>query len=131
MTTERNKRLVEELAAAHPANDVERARRILSPKLKWHMVASGETMGRDEYLAGLESGNRAFADSSFTLDDIVAEGDRVAVRATYRGRHVGEFDGIAPTNRTITFTSMWFYRIVEDQVVEAWNVDQDFVKQLR
>ena len=56
-------------------------------------------MNADEAIAHGRRVHAAFANLKVTLDDMVAEGDRVAVRATWRGRHAGEFRGIAPTGR--------------------------------
>ncbi len=49
-------------------------------------------------------------DLRHTLDDVMAEGDRVAVRLTARGTHGGDFQGAQPTGKRMTFTGMRFYR---------------------
>jgi steroid delta-isomerase-like uncharacterized protein len=62
----------------------------------------------------------AFADLSVTLDDMIAESDRVAVRATWRGEHVGMFRGVAPTGKRFSFTGMVFWRVRAGQIAERW-----------
>src|SRR5262249_11090230 len=62
----------------------------------------------------------AFADLSVTLDEMIAEGARVAVRATWRGEHVGMFRGVAPTGKRFSFTGMVFWRVRDGQVAERW-----------
>jgi predicted ester cyclase len=129
MSTETNKQIVKKLADAHVRHDVALVREILSPKLVWHM--SGQQLGRDDYLKGLEQGARAFSDLAVQIDQLVAEGDRVASLWKIRMRHTGAFEGLSPTHRSIEFISSWMYRFVDNQVVEAWLVDEDFLSKLR
>ena len=74
----------------------------------------------------------AFPDVQFTVEDMVAEGDKVMVRLTVRGTHQGEFVGIPPTGKQITITGMEVLRIANGKVVERWaNFDQlSFYQQL-
>jgi predicted ester cyclase len=51
---------------------------------------------------------RAFPDLAVTVDDIVAQHDKIAYRWTMRGTHGGEYEGIAPTGKAVTFTGMTF-----------------------
>jgi predicted ester cyclase len=62
---------------------------------------------------------------------MVAEDDRVGIYQDVRMRHTGEFQGISGTGRLIEFAGSWFYRIVGDQIIEAWHIDQDFTDELR
>jgi len=62
----------------------------------------------------------AFTDIHFTIDDMVAEGDKVAVRWTMTGTHKGEFMGIAPTNKKVTGWAITIYRIAGGKFVEEW-----------
>jgi steroid delta-isomerase-like uncharacterized protein len=64
--------------------------------------------------------HRAFPGFRITLDDVVAEGDRVAVRATWHGTHGGEFLGLPATQRPVTFSGMVFWRIANGRVAERW-----------
>ena len=62
----------------------------------------------------------AFPDWHGTIEDLVAEGDKVVVRLTYTGTHRGEFWGIPPTGKGFTITSVELYRIADGKVVESW-----------
>jgi len=62
----------------------------------------------------------AFPDLKTTIEDLIAEGDKVAVRQTWRGTHTGSFLGIAPTGKQVTFTSTEFYRVAGDKLAEEW-----------
>jgi len=55
-----------------------------------------------------------------TLDELVAEGDLVAMRATHRGTHEGPFMGIEPTGTEIETKWMVFVRIEDGKAVERW-----------
>jgi predicted ester cyclase len=50
----------------------------------------------------------------------MAEGDKVAVRQTWRGTHSASFQGIPPTGKRITFTSIEIYRAAGGKLVEEW-----------
>jgi C-1 hydroxylase len=75
---------------------------------------------------------KAFPDWHETIEDIVAEGDKVWVRAKATGRHTGEYRGLAPTNKKITGMGVNIYRIIDGKFVESWAVEDwlDFLKQL-
>jgi steroid delta-isomerase-like uncharacterized protein len=67
-------------------------------------------------------GFKAFPDWHETIEDIVAEGDKVWVRLAYTGTHKGEFMGLAPTGKKITAKAVDIYRIVNGKLAEYWNV---------
>lgn len=62
-----------------------------------------------------------FPDLHVTIEDLVAEGDRVVKRWTARGTHKGEFMGISPTGNQITITGIDIYRIAGDKIEECWS----------
>jgi predicted ester cyclase len=61
-----------------------------------------------------------FSDAQITVDDQIAEGDKVATRWTGRGTHTAELNGIAPTGKEITVTGLVISRIENEKVVEEW-----------
>ena len=63
----------------------------------------------------------ALADCRCELDDVIADDDRVAVRYTTRARHVGELFGAAPSGRTVTFTGIEVFRVLDSKIVEYWG----------
>jgi steroid delta-isomerase-like uncharacterized protein len=64
----------------------------------------------------------AFPDLTVTIEDLVAEDDLVAVRATWRGTHQGAFQGVPPIGRRIELCGMTFWRIAGGQIRERWNL---------
>jgi len=75
---------------------------------------------------------KAFPDWHETIEDIVAEGDKVWVRVEATGTHTGEYRGLTPTGKKITAMGVNIYRIVDGKFVEGWAVEDwmDFLKQL-
>ena len=63
----------------------------------------------------------AFPDFKATIDDIVAEGDKVVIRQTWSGSHKGEFMGIPPTGRSVSFGVIDIIRIADGKFVEHWG----------
>src|SRR4029079_13096673 len=68
----------------------------------------------------------AFPDLVFVVDFMVAEGDFVAARWTASGTHEGQWGNVAPSGRTVQFSGVNFFRIVDAKVVEIWNLRDDF-----
>lgn len=60
----------------------------------------------------------AFPDMHVVVDDLIAEGDTVAVRFTVRGTHQGEFQGLAPTGKSVTMPGQVFYHFVDGKIAE-------------
>ena len=63
----------------------------------------------------------AFPDIHATIDDILAEGDKVVTRFTMTGTFKGEYMGIAPTGKKITITGILITRWVDGKEVKAWE----------
>jgi len=68
----------------------------------------------------------AFPDAHFVVDDVIAEGDRVAVRHTFQGTHQGAFQGIPPTGNRVAVSGIVIYRVAGDKIVEGW-LNADFL----
>ena len=64
----------------------------------------------------------AFPDSYFTVEDMIAEGDKVVTRKTFHGTHEGEFMGIPPSGRPVNVSLIDVVRISDGRVVEHWSV---------
>src|SRR5262245_13839022 len=60
----------------------------------------------------------AFSDFHLVLEDLLAEANKVAVRWTMHGKHTGEFSGVAPTGKQVTFTGIAILRIAAGQIEE-------------
>jgi steroid delta-isomerase-like uncharacterized protein len=63
----------------------------------------------------------AFHNLNVTVDDIMAEGDKVTARFTARGFHKGAFMGLPPTGKTIAMTGIEIFRIKDGKIAELWG----------
>jgi len=64
----------------------------------------------------------AFPDNSTTVEDMIAEGDRVVARITVTGTHRGEFMGTPPTGKYVTFPCIDIVRCADGRIVEHWSL---------
>jgi predicted ester cyclase len=62
----------------------------------------------------------AFPDVKFTVEDQIAEGDKVVTRVSFTATHKGEFRGIAPTGRKVKVTGVIIFKITNGKIVETW-----------
>lgn len=67
----------------------------------------------------------AFPDVHFTLENMMAEGDKVVWRFTVHGTHQGSFRGLAPTGKRIVLTGMAISRMQAGRLAENWNETDD------
>ena len=74
----------------------------------------------ETYKAFIAAVRTSFPDFRVTIEDMIAEGDKVAIRWTARGTHQGELMGIAPTAKQATWTTMTFYLFAGSKIEEAW-----------
>jgi len=65
----------------------------------------------------------AFPDLHVTIDDMIAEGDKVVQRTTNHGTMKGEFAGMPPSGKSATWASVDIVRFANDKAVEHWGVD--------
>ncbi|WP_247000294.1 ester cyclase [Halosolutus gelatinilyticus] len=82
--------------------------------------AFGDQQGREAIRESYEAFLRAFPDVSQTVEDVVVDGDRVAMFITSRGTHEGDLWGIEPTGTEIEVQQMAFTRIEDGQIAERW-----------
>lgn len=63
---------------------------------------------------------RGFPDIRFSVEDVIAEGDRAVVRWTWSGTHTGDFRGFAPTGKSIHDTGTVIYLIADGKIIRSW-----------
>lgn len=64
----------------------------------------------------------AFPDIHITIEDLVAEEDKVVARFILRGSHKGEFMGVAPTNKQVAMEGIVIFRIIDGKIAERWEL---------
>lgn len=120
-TTEQNKRLVREGIEATNERDAERLRELVADDV----VVHGQDIQSADDLVSANTNNTAFPDSHLEIEEMIAEGDTVAVRMTFTGTHEGNMLGIEATGKEIEIRVMSMYRIENEQLAEAWVVEDD------
>jgi steroid delta-isomerase-like uncharacterized protein len=73
---------------------------------------------------------RAYPDLHVAIEDLIAEGDKVVSRNTVTGTHQGEYMGLPPTGRSVTYNEVIINRFVDGRIVETWAV-VDVLSQMR
>jgi len=86
-----------------------------------HVGGQARRVGVEGFKAARLRRNAAFPDWKVTVDDIIAEGDKVVARATGEGTHLGEYMGIPPTGRRIKVSWIAIYRIADGRLAEHWQ----------
>ena len=93
---------------------------ICSPDYIGHDPLPGMPPNLDGLKQFYAMGITAMPDYHSTIEDIIAEGDKVVQRFTGRGTHKGEFMGIPPTGKQVTIKGISIHRIANGKVVENW-----------
>lgn len=79
-----------------------------------------DTEGHDGVRDDVSMYRSAFPDIKATVEDQLAEGDRVATRVTVRSTHEGEFQGVPPSGRKTEVTGVVIHRFADGRIAEAW-----------
>jgi steroid delta-isomerase-like uncharacterized protein len=86
--------------------------------------------GRDGLKQAIERVSKGISDPSMTIDDVVAEGDRVAVRLTSSATHTGEFMGMPASGRRYEIGEIHIFRLRDGRVSEHWH-QADFLGMMK
>jgi len=125
-SVEQNKQLIRRLIYEDiNRGDQEVAAQIIAPDFVDHTNPPGMQHGLEGHNMIVSLFNAAFSDFGFEIEDMIAEGDKVAIRVTMRGTHTGELFGIPPTGRHVTVSGIHFIRIANDRVAEHWGTNDD------
>lgn len=76
--------------------------------------------GPEAFRQMLRTLRTAFPDFTTTIEDVIAENDKVAERVTSRGTHKGDFQGIPPTGKSVVMAGISMFRIADGKIVENW-----------
>ena len=119
---QKNKDVAYQFFEAYNRQDIERMGQLVSGSnnnYSFHLqgMPSMDWNGHKQLLAALIN---AFPDFHHNLEDVVAEGNKVAVRFTITGTHRGEFQGIPPTGKQVSIGGMDFLTIVDGKITEEW-----------
>jgi predicted ester cyclase len=91
----------------------------VAPNAVNHTVPSGFPQGPSQFL-GLHF--NAFPDLTVTVEDLLADGDKVVARVSIRGTHQGALRAVSPTGKPFTGMAINIFRIVNGKIVEHWGL---------
>ncbi len=129
-----NKQVVRQFFELLGRHDTERMEQLLISSTQYSFHPSGmphmDWNGHKRLLAAF---TRAFPDLRHDFKDMVAEGDKVAVRLNVTGTHKGEFRGIPPSGRKLSLDEMAFLTIIDGKITEGWIISDTmrFMQQIR
>ena len=90
-----------------------------------HNPFPGTPPGREGNKQGMLILFAAFPDWQTTIEDLIAEGDKVVVRMTQRGTHQGPYFGLAATDKQVAVAGIAIFRLRDGQIVEEWLVTDE------
>lgn len=121
MSIEENKNIVRRYQEIYNSNDLDALGEVLAEDLVSPKIMPGMPSG----LEGAKQVHRTtligMPDWHTRIDDLVAEGDKVAARITMTGTHTGDFWGMPATGRRVEFTGIYLVRISNARIVEHWG----------
>ena len=121
MTLEGNKEVVRRVFEdVIPAGDTAAMRELVAPDFLDHDPLPGQPPGGEgaEYVVSTMHG--AHPDLRFTIDDLLADGDRVTIRWTLRGTNTGPMLGRPPTGEKVELAAIAIFRIAHGKLAERW-----------
>jgi steroid delta-isomerase-like uncharacterized protein len=125
-STEANKTFVRQgLEEMFNQGNVSAVDKYLAADYVEHQTMPGQAPGLEGFKQMLSTMHTAFPDFRITVDDIIAEGDKVVVRSTLRGTQKGEFMGIAPTGKAVAISAIDILVIKDGKAVEHWGNEDD------
>jgi predicted ester cyclase len=121
MTSELNKALVRRFFESLGANDQATLNELLSADLVAHMPGMPGPLSRELMLQGASASSAAFSDQHYTVEDQIAEDDKVTTRTTWQATHsAGDFQGVSPTGKRVAASGISIERIQGGKIVERW-----------
>ena len=102
---------------------------VFEPDVKQHspFEATGTQTLKEMVVARLY---RAFPDLHITIEDLIEEGDKVVEKDTVTGTHQGEYNGLPPTGKSVSYSEIFIMRFVNGRIAEIWGV-VDLLSQMK
>jgi steroid delta-isomerase-like uncharacterized protein len=128
MSIEENKKLVRRYFE-DDLSDLHICREIFAPRFQFHTIQHA-SITPQTVESNPESEKAAYEwltsvwgkDRCMTIDEMIAENDRVMVRWTFSGKHVGEFSGLPATNKEVTYSGINIFLIASGRIAEIWDI---------
>jgi steroid delta-isomerase-like uncharacterized protein len=130
--SERNKATARRFCDAMNTNDAEVISRAIDefvePDALIRTPLPHRVTGAQVLKEGFATLHRAYPDLHITIEDVIAEGDKVVCRNVVTGTHQGDYLGIPPTGKAVTYDEIFIFRCVNGRVAETWGVADVFAQ---
>ena len=119
MSVEENKAVIHRhVEEVFNQGDLDVVDEIVSPDYVYHGPL-GEFTGTEGFKQIVMLARNAFPDINFVIDDMIGEGDKLAVRYSWTGTFLGKFGDLEPTGKKVNITAAYFYKFADGKEVEA------------
>ena len=127
-----NKEIARSFFSALDKNDFDEIQRLCTEDFSVMAPGLTEPVGFEVMPPVIEAHYAAFPDWKHTIEEMVAEGDKVAVKIMQTGTHKGEYEGIPATDMSVTMPAQVFLVFSDGKIKEFWAVEDylDFFRQL-
>jgi steroid delta-isomerase-like uncharacterized protein len=122
MSTESNKAVVQRFREALDAGDLDGAFAVFAPNAVVHMGSAPEPLSMEGFKQMGQLLLSAFTGSTSTVEGMIAEGDKVVSRLTFRGTHTGDLMGIPATGKSVAMSEIIIDRLADGKIVESWRL---------
>jgi len=126
MSVEENKAVVRQYVESIGKGDISAVEELTTSNFVMHALGAGRDIDREALKQTREVAKAGFPDSTATVEDIIAEDDKVNVRITIRATHTGQYQKIAPTNRKISFARYQTFLLESGKIKEVWNLQDRY-----
>jgi steroid delta-isomerase-like uncharacterized protein len=123
---EQNKEIARELFTAVDAGNFDKLKEIFADDFSLKVPGFSEPWGMDMLFQVIKSHYTAFPDWTHVIEDVVAEGEKVAVKLNQKGTHKAEYEGIPATGIEATLPAMHLFTLKNGRVVD-WFVVEDYL----
>jgi steroid delta-isomerase-like uncharacterized protein len=124
-TAVQNKELVRSFIAAVDKNDFPKVQELASADYVLKAPGLSTPMGLQASFEVVKQHYTSFPDWRHTIEDLVAEGDRVAVKVMQKGTQKSEYDGVAATGKEVTMPGVYVFRVANGKIRELWVIEDN------
>ena len=120
MSNEEIRVLARQVIEAVNSGEIESLKEWFTHDFVWHF-SSTTIMNKEQFLAFIQTIKKSFPDFVFTIEDIMAENDKVCMRLVATGTHQGVFQGLAPTHKRFRIIGFGQYNLTHGKISEGWE----------